>query len=215
MGDHIRSKTKLGYHISTKIISILLVLLLTTTAFSSIIVAQEPTSTTGDDDVYDIGDSDDSSKGAAVTQPALKTQFQNLFKELSMLRKAGNPIFSVVTKYNGTETTTRLKRFLPTTIDVNDDGKKDIRVWVFQLPGIDLKPPAACIKTTLLVRRLNDDIKYGPFEIYLQYAPKIISKLTKTLLPSIRIGYQSPAGEEVPKYCIIHIRTYLTSYIRD
>jgi hypothetical protein len=202
MREHIRSKTKLGYHISTKIISVLLVLLLTTTAFSSVVVAQEPTVSAGDSTVGDVtSQSDDSSKGAAVNQPALKTQLQDIFKELSMLRKAGTAIFSVVTKYNGTETTTRLRLFLPTAIDVNDDGKKDIRVWVFRLPGIDLKPPAACIKTTFLVRRLNDNIKKGPFEIYLQWTPKIISKLIP--LPSIRIGYQTPTGEEVPKYCII------------
>jgi|GEM_PF-1974241 len=211
MGDHIRSKTKLGYHISTKILSILLVLILTTTAFSSMITAQESTNSLRDkintaiDEI--IGDGSDktgdSGNGAAANAPATTTKFSDLFKELSMLKREKTPIFSVVTKYNGTETTTRLKSFLPVAIDVNGDGKKDIRVWVFRLPGIDLSPPAACIKTTFLVRRLNDDIKYGPFEIYLQYTPKIISKLSKTTLPDIRMGYQTPTGSEVPKTCIV------------
>ncbi len=205
MGDHNRSRIKLGYHISTKIISILLVLLLTTTAFSSIVVAQGPTDQVKDkinqalDNLIGDDNTDESSKGAVA--PSLKTKLGDVLKELSILKRERTPIFSIVTKYNGTEITTPLKRLLPTAIDVDGDGDKDIRVWVFRFPGIDLRPPAACIKTTLLVRRLNDDIKSGPFEIYLEFAPKIISKNTN--FESIRIGYQTPAGQEVPKYCIV------------
>jgi len=208
MGDHIRSKTKLGYHISTKIISILLVLLLTATAFSSIITAQKSTDSIRDKIKKVIakisGDGSDktgdSGNGAAANAPASTTKFSDIFKELSILKRNRTSIFSVVTKYNGTEKTTRLKLFLPTAIDVNKDGKNDIRVWIFRLPGIDLNPPAACIKTTLLVRRLNDDIKKGPFEIYLQFTPKVLSN---SALENIRVGYQTPAGEEVPKTCIV------------
>jgi|GEM_PF-1903977 len=195
-------------HKSKKIICILVVFFSITTVFSSIIPARDTRTLIGNI----IGknsavQSGDSGTGAA-NAPTSNTKFSDLFKELSMLKREKTPIFSVVTKYNGTETTTRLKSFLPVAIDVNGDGKKDIRVWVFRLPGIDLSPPAACIKTTFLVRRLNDDIKYGPFEIYLQYTPKIISKLTGGTLDRIRIGYQTPAGAEVPDFCkLMHTYT--------
>jgi len=209
MGDNIRSKTKLGYHISTKIISILLVLLLTTTAFSSVLSVQGSAGSVREkinealDRISEDGNTDASSTGAAANAPSQNTQLKDALKELSMLKREKAPIFTIVTKYNGTETTTPLRRLLPTAIDINGDDKNDIRVWVFRTPGIDLLPPAACIKTTLLVRRLNDNIKNGPFEIYLQYTPKIISKLSNKALPSIRIGYQTPAGSEVPKTCIV------------
>jgi len=50
---------------------------------------------------------------------------------------------------------------------------------------------------------LNDDIKSGPFEIYLDYTPK--TEIISNLLGgnSIRIGYQTPADKEVPKNCIV------------
>jgi len=205
MGSPIKEQYEMGEHrfklakspsicnIPKKIISLLVVLFLIFTAFSSVVPAQ---------DTYS------SSTVQPDSEPATKILLRDIFQELSILRKSGTPIFSVVTKYNDTETTTRLKRFLPTAIDVNGDGKKDIRVWLFRLPGIDLRPPAACIKTTLFIRRLNDDIKYGPFEIYLQYAPKIVSKLIGGKLDRFRVGYQSPAGGEIPDRCKI-VYTYV------
>ncbi len=190
------------HHTSKKLICILVVFFLVATVFSSVIPAQDARALIRNVIGKNNADqSDESSRRALDGQPATKAKIRDALKELSMLKRERTPIFSVVTKYNGTETTTRLKLFLPTAIDVNDDGKKDIRVRVFRFPGIDLKPPSACIKTTLLVRRLNDDIKYGPFEIYLQYAPKIISKLVGGKLDRFRLGYQSPSGEEVPDLC--------------
>ena len=51
-------------------------------------------------------------KELAANAPALKTQLRDVFKELSMLKRERTPIFSVVTKYNGTETTTPFETFL-------------------------------------------------------------------------------------------------------
>ncbi|MDH7516786.1 MAG: hypothetical protein QHH19_00285 [Candidatus Thermoplasmatota archaeon] len=122
----------------------------------------------------------------------------SVFREMSLFKRES--ILSLVTNYNGTVKSTRFRLFLPTVLDVDGDGKKDVRVWVFRRPGVDFSPPAVCLKTTLVVRRLNDDIKSGPFEIYLEYKPKIISKIVGGALDRIRIGYQTPMGAEIPDF---------------
>ncbi len=117
----------------------------------------------------------------------------------------------VVTNYNGTEKITKMKLLRPTSIDVDGDGDKDIRVSVFRIPSIDLKPPALAMKTILVVHRLMgmNNIKNDLFEIYLEYYPRIITKFFYLTLNMdlVRIGYQSPAGGEVPKTFILTDKT--------
>jgi len=140
----------------------------------------------------------------------------NLFSDLIAFRRGeGREIIPlhVVTRYqndgslNIIEKSTRMRLLLPTSIDVDGDHRKDIRVWSFRRLALDLNPPAIAIKTTFIIRRLPgmNDIKNDFLEIYLEYMPKVATKffyLTKDI-DRIRLGYQSPAGEEIPKTCII------------
>jgi len=212
MGDHTYSKTKLGYSIikhkviPTKILSILLAMLMVTTIFSSMTLAEDG----GDDPIGDGNDGSDENVGKHVEGQS--GTFRDLLRDfIQQRRESRKGIFSlmVVTNHNGNEKTTKLRLILPTSIDVDDDGDHDIRVWSFRRPALELIPPAIALKTTLLVRRLPgmEDIKNDSFEIYLEYTPRIISKVTQDQLNRIRIGYQSPEGEEVPKSCLVSHKT--------
>jgi hypothetical protein len=215
MGKNNNSKLKLGYHlkpynayIKTKIISVLLVLLLVATTFSSISLAQRPR-------LIDILDTDKETESnlsetlsnVRDTITTVGSKITDRISNISLLQR--NDRYSVVTVYNGIEKTTRLRRFLPTTIDINDDGTKDIRVIVLLLPGVDLNPPAIAIQTRFIVSRLPamDDIKNDDFEIYLEMSPSKLITDKASILERIRLGYQSPEGEEIPKTCIITYRT--------
>ena len=191
MGEYITKKKilddprALGYKIN-KVVCILIVTILILTAFSSSIPATEIPENTPVEE----------------TKNDQKNQYREMLKEFARERREIIPLH-IVTNHNGTEKTTKMKFFLPTNIDVDGDGDNDIQVWSFRLPGLDFRPPALCMKTTLVVSRLAgmDDIKYDHFEVYLEYMSRIVSRLSKGTVDRIRIGYQSPKGEEVPDIC--------------
>jgi hypothetical protein len=157
MGDYTYSKIKLGRSIAqhklipTKILSILLAILMVTTIFSSITLAEDG----GDDPIGDgNGGSDENVGKHAESQ---RITFRSLLRDLiQQMREERKGIFSlkVVTNYKGIEKSTRLRAILPTSIDIDDDGDKDIRVWVIRRPALQLLPPSVGLKTSLLIRRL-------------------------------------------------------------
>ena len=183
----------LSYRLN-KIVSIIIVSILILTAFSSTISANENTR---------IGQDDDNNEKENNQRIELRT----LLKDFLIERREIIPLH-IVTKYNGTEKTTKMRLFLPTAVDIDGDRDLDIRVWVLRLPGIDLRPPALCMKTTLIINRLSgmdEDMLDDHFEIYIEYMPRIVSRLSQGKIDRIRLGYQSPAGEEIPNTCkIIH-----------
>lgn len=182
---------KLKRHISTKILSTFIVILLLSTIFSPIISAKDSPL---EDTLNKLIPDDES-------QVDKKTQIRNILKEFINERKEKIP-FHIVTKHNGVNKTTKMKLFLPTTIDVDNDGDKDVRIWTIRLPSIDFRPPALCMKTSLIIRRLPgmDEIKNDFFEIFLEYTPKA---LKDTFLERIRMGVQSPEGDEMPKSTVV------------
>jgi len=215
MGEHTYSKPKVGRSIarakqtSIKLLSVFLAIIMVTTVFSSIVIADDQ----GTDPV-----GDDSSTDAGTTQ---RGKIGGILKELvNRIRENRKGLLSLglVTRYqkDGSsdikETSTRMRLLLPTGIDIDGDGDNDIRVWVIRRPALDLSPPAIAWKTTILVRRLSsmdEDMINDFFEIYLEYNPRAMSGLTRLLnkdkesFVRIRAGYQSPAGEEIPKYCMV------------
>ncbi len=219
MGEHTYSKPKVGRYIarakqtSIKLLSVFLAIIMVTTVFSSIVIADDQgTNSVGDNTV-----DGDSSTDAGTTQ---RGKIGGKIKEfINRIRENRKGILSLglVTRYqkDGSdkimETSTRMRLLLPTAIDIDGDGYNDIRVWVIRRPALDLSPPAIAWKTTILVRRLsgmNEDMIKGFFEIYLEYNSRVMSGLTSLLngdksVVRIRVGYQSPAGEEIPKYCIV------------
>ncbi|MBN2065601.1 MAG: hypothetical protein JW771_02200 [Candidatus Thermoplasmatota archaeon] len=140
--------------------------------------------------------------------------FHSLFRQcLTTLRGTQREgiFFNLVTNHNGTETAARLRSFLPTSIDIDEDGDKDIRVWVIRRPAIQLLPPSVGLKTSLLVRRLpglDESQIDDALEVYLEYAPKVLTTITDVPLDRIRIGYQSPEGETIPSLCVLSQTTY-------
>jgi len=204
-------KTRLGgsithnKNVKRKILLTLLVLILVITIFSTITFASSTKDIEdGDNEIVEAKDTSTISKFGDIIKDFISEGLRNSKRV---------PTFRLVTRYQKDENSpiiekaTRLKLFSPMSIDVNGDHFKDVRVWIFRLPGIDLHPPAVSIKNVFLIRRLPgmNNIKYDFFEIYLEYNPKIITKLfylTKDI-DRVRVGYQSPVGEEVPKTCII------------
>jgi len=187
-----------GYNnrVFIKIICVLLVFILTVTTFSSPVLSYGiARSKIKDVIVEKIKTSDSNSQ---------KISLQNVLKNF-LERKIELIPLHVVTKYNNTEKTTRLKLILPTNIDVDGDGDKDVRVSVLRRPGIDLHPIAFSIKTSLFVKRLPgmDNIKNTSFEIYLEYIPRLFSRISGGTLDRIRMGYQSLEGEEIPDSCTV------------
>jgi len=209
MGENTYSKPKLGRSISrakktsNKILSVLLAIIMITTVFSSIIVA----------------DDDSSTDTVTVHGSKIGSKIKEFINRIRENRK-GMLSLGLVTRYqkDGSdkimEASTRMRLLLPTAIDIDGDGDNDIRVWVIRRPALDLSPPALAWKTTILVRRLpgmdkdDKDMTKDFFEIYLEYNSRALSGLGRLLskdksVVRIRLGYQSPAGEEIPKYCII------------
>jgi hypothetical protein len=192
-----------------KIILSLLILILVITLFSTTICASE---------INDVETNSDEADNVKGNSPISK--FSNTIRDFINQRWTSRkwlPPLRLVTRYQKDEfspiieKSARMRLVLPTSIDVNGDHIRDIRVWIIRRPALDLNPPALCIKTTYLIRRLPgmENIKNDFFEIYLEYNPKIITKffyLTKDI-DRIRVGYQSPAGEEIPKTCIVVDKT--------
>ena len=208
MGDHTYSKIKLGYfitrnkHIPTKILTILIALLLVTTVFSSVTFASEEKDVgTYVEEVIEAMSDGQVGKFSGTLLDFINQKLENQ-KGLLSLR--------LVTKYQHNESSdpieksTRMRLVLPTSIDVNGDHFKDIRVWVIRRPALDFRPPAVCWKTTLLIRRLPGmmNIKDDFLEVGLEYKPRLFSLLDASV-DRIRIGYQSPMGQEIPKTCIV------------
>ncbi len=179
-----------------KIICVLLVFILTATTFSSPILAYGITKSKIKDMIIE--------KIKTAESSSQRINLQTFLKNFSLKRIEIIPLH-VVTKYNNTEKTTKLKLLLPTIIDVDGDGDKDVRVSVFRRLSIDFHPLAFSIKTSLLVKRLPgmDNIKNTSFEIYLEYLPRLLSKISGGTIDRIRMGYQSPDGEEIPDSCTI------------
>ena len=211
MGDYTYSKPKVGRSIarakqtSIKLLSVFLAIIMVTTVFSSIVIADDQ----GTDPVGDNAVDDDSSTDADTTQ---RGKIGGIIKELiNRIRENRKGLLSLglVTRYQNDssseiiEKSTRMRLLLPTGIDIDGDGDNDIRVWVFRRPALDLSPPAIAWKTTILVRRLSSmdkDMINDFLEIYLEYKPRLPSKVS---VDRIRMGYQSPLGEEIPKTCIV------------
>lgn len=199
----------LKFRHSKEIISIFLTILLVSTIFSTITIAKEETNKG-----YIEADVLESQKAETKetyldSYTSSRVTFKTLIQSLGIIRDGISP-FYIFTKLNESkEKRTKMRLLLPTSIDIDGDKDFDVRVWCFRLPSIDLRPPALAIKTYLIVRRLPgmNDIKDDAFEIYLEYKPKIISKITGDIIEYIRLGYQSPAGEEVPRTCIITHKT--------
>jgi len=192
-----------------KINCIILILFLISAMFSSITLAEDGGNDPVGDDIGDDDNGSDENVGKHVESQS--STFRDLLRNfMQQRRETRREILAlhVVTNHEGNEKTTKLRLILPTSIDVDDDGDYDIRVWSFRRPALELLPPAIAMKTTLLVRRLPgmDDIKNDSFEIYLEYMPKVISLVTG-VLDRIRIGYQSPDEEEVPKSCSVSHKT--------
>ncbi len=201
----IRSRIpKKQMHVPTKLFSVIVALLLMTTMFSSVTFA--------DDDGGTDPVGDDTKQG---TKSSTRSTFAGMLREFFEQRRAerkGLLSLKLVTLFDGKEQTTRLRTFLPTSLDIDDDGDKDIRVWVIRRPALQLLPPSIGMKTSLLIRRLAGLDKSqidDAFEISLEYEmSNLLSKLIKTTLPPIRIGYQSPDGEEIPKSCFVYHKTF-------
>jgi len=214
MGDYTYSKTKLGRSIAqhklipTKILSILLAILMVTTIFSSMALAEE-----GEDDP--IGDDDNGSdENVGKHVESQSSTFRDLLRNfMQQRREERKGIFSleVVTNYKDLEKSTRLRALLPTSIDIDDDGDKDIRVWVIRRPALQLLPPSVGLKTSLLIRRLpglEETQINDALELYLDFTPRLASRLSNDMNIRVRIGYESPEGEEIPKSCLVYHKTF-------
>jgi len=192
--------------------SLLIAIIILFTAFSVDTLA-ETTESYARQDVTDVdseneGDNSDNTVEKQTFSPlgSLWERVNEFFKQRGLRRREILPLH-IVTNHSGFEKITKMKLIRPTSIDVDDDGDFDIRVWWFNRPAIDLHPPAIALKTTIVIRRLPgmENIKYDEFEIYIEYYPRVITKffyLTKDI-DRIRLGYQSPKGAEIPKTCVI------------
>lgn len=194
---------------SKKIFTILLTFFLVSTIFSTITISEEEKTDQNrlecDIQTYQ----STKTKNIYLDDTSTKISFKNLIQSLGIIRDGISP-FYIVTKLNENEVKrTKIRLLLPTSIDVDGDRDFDIRVWSFRLPAIDFRPPSLAIKTYLIVRRLPGmkDIKNDAFEIYLEYKPKILTMITGEIIDYIRLGYQSPSGEEIPRTCIVTHKT--------
>jgi len=192
-------------------------LLITTIILFTTLPVDTLADTTESYTIQDFNNTNSENEGDTTYDDAVKTQtfsllgslrerINDFFKKRGLQRREVIPLH-IVTNYSGFEKIKKIKLVRPTSIDVDNDGDFDIRVWWFNRPAIDLHPPAIALKTTFVIRRLPgmENIKYDDFSIYIEYYPRVITKffyLTKDI-DRIRLGYQSPKTEEIPKTCVI------------
>jgi hypothetical protein len=125
---------------------------------------------------------------------------------------AQTSLFKFYTNYSGHELQHNLKLYRFVDIDVNGDGRPDISVKIRLYPYFE-KELSFSVNFEYLIKRLNNfpDID-ASFEAYGEiYYPGILFKRQRG--DRIRIGYESPEGEEVPSKCDITYK-YLTNLIR-
>ncbi|RLF62136.1 MAG: hypothetical protein DRN33_05905, partial [Thermoplasmata archaeon] len=139
--------------------------------------------------------------------PKTSSFIKDFINYIKAIVKEGFPLY-VATNYSGYEKITKMRLFRSTEVDVNDDGKNDISVRITALPSIDVHPLAFSIQTRLKIRRLSgmNDIKNDFLEVFLEYRPTLLSAITNEKIDRIRVGYQSPDGEEIPSYCTVYYK---------
>ena len=126
----------------------------------------------------------------------------NMIKDFMRLKQTASNL-KFYTNYNGTETVTDLKLFRTVFIDVNFDGKEDIKVKLRLYPWIEKNPLSISANFKVIISReagfpdITENFS-GYFEIYF---PGSINK--NMLGDRVRIGYESPKGEEVPAECTL------------
>ena len=107
------------------------------------------------------------------------------------------PFFYIYTNYNGMEKETRIMDAFLRGIDVNDDGKKDIKITPLIYPKLILDPkPSLALVFKLSIRRISEDIRYGDLTIEGRLRIPILMKGY-----SVGFGMRSPSSEKVPKIC--------------
>ncbi|RLI61256.1 MAG: hypothetical protein DRO67_08195, partial [Candidatus Asgardarchaeum californiense] len=112
--------------------------------------------------------------------------------------KESSSLLSFYTNYAGNEKTTSLKLGMSKSIDVDDDGDKDIRVSYSVYPGIEA-PLVLTFNIRLKISRLDgfeDPNEY--FEAYLQLHFLGLLDANNTN-DRVKFGYASEKGYEVPK----------------
>ena len=184
----------------TKLSSIIIVLFLITTSLSvatSRLDFHNSKSPDVEEPVFKhIGEVNNALKPDKLTVHSLSfSRVSTLFKGRAKVL----PGLYVYTNYSGIEKRTKLTWGMPKSIDVDEDGKKDISVSLKLRPEIVRAPTLTLvIVARLTIERLNDKIKMGELEVAGELSlPRIMKE------KGVRFGYYSPEGEEIPKKCIV------------
>jgi len=114
--------------------------------------------------------------------------------------KTQSSLFVIYAKYGDYEKEASAGLGVPTTIDINDDGKNDVKAKVVLRLGIE-KPFALSLKFKLKVDRLSgiDDID-GHLEVYAQLSfPGLLDSTLKG--NKVRFGFLSEKYEDIPDSC--------------
>ncbi|MHA2016955.1 MAG: hypothetical protein ACTSXY_01640, partial [Promethearchaeota archaeon] len=116
--------------------------------------------------------------------------------------KESSSLLSFYTNYAGNEKTTPLRLGSSKSIDVDDDGDKDIRVSYSTYPGIE-RPLIFTFNVRLKIDRLNgfeDPNEF--FEAYIQLHFLGLLNANNTN-DKVKFGYASEKGYEVPKDFVV------------
>jgi PKD repeat protein len=136
-----------------------------------------------------------------VTKGSSKlTMLRSISSFLKISRSSS--FLSLFTNYSGVEKITPLKLGLPVSVDVDDDGNKDIKVKCSLYLSLE-KPFALSLNFKLNVDRLSGfkDINES-FEVYVVLTfPGLLKKDMKG--DQVKFGYQSDKGEEMPSTCYV------------
>ena len=114
--------------------------------------------------------------------------------------KTQSSLFVIYAKYKDSEKEVSSGLGIPTTIDINDDGKNDVKAKVVLRLGIE-KPFALSLKFKLQVDRLSgiDDIDEH-LEVYAQLSfPGLLDSTLKG--NKVRYGFLSEKYEDIPDSC--------------